>query len=151
MNSHGTKAIFLAMIVTIGVAAAAFVYFTNPSTNIDVGSTVESIRLSGNSSDIVFPELMDAFIEQDMLGNWQVSASFLDDSDGWEYPEPYERTFTISSDNVSAINSALISGLNETYLSEDNEMEVMEPYPHMGFDIEIVYTDGSWIYVCTFQ
>ncbi|MFW9850976.1 MAG: hypothetical protein ACFFF4_17750 [Candidatus Thorarchaeota archaeon] len=151
MNDQGFKAIFLAMIVTMGVAAAAFLYFSNPSIDAIGKSNVISIRINGNSSDIIFDELMDASIDRDALGNWQVSASFLDNSEGWEYPEPYERTFTISYENVSAISYALIAGLNQTYLSEDTEAEVMDPYPHIGFDIEIIYSDGTWIYVCTFQ
>ena len=151
MNDQGLKAIIITVIVTLAVLGAAFLYFNNPTID-DVGeSNVVSISINGNSSDIIFPELMDAYIDRDADGNWQVYASFLDDSEGWEDPEPYERTFTISTENVTAISNALLTGLNQTYLSEDNEAEIMDSYPHIGFDIEIVYADGTWIYVCTFQ
>ncbi len=151
MNTQGSKGIVLAMIITIGVSSAAFLYFINSSDNNPIRTGIDSIRISGNSSDIIYPELMEASIDRGGSGNWLVSAMFLDDSEGWENPESYERAFSIPSENVTSIENALVNGLNQTHPSELVSLDVLEPYPHIGFSIEILYTDGTWIYVCTFQ
>ncbi|MDF1537536.1 MAG: hypothetical protein P1Q69_01355 [Candidatus Thorarchaeota archaeon] len=151
VNVQGSKAILLAMIITLGVSSAAFLYIINSSDTYSGRSGIDSIRIMGNSSDIVYPELMEAYISRDSFGNWLVSATFLDDSEGWENPEAYERTFNISSGNVTAIENALINGLDDTHPSEDVSFDNLESYPHVGFAIEVLYTNGTWIYVCTFQ
>ena len=154
MNTQGPKAIVLAMLVVVGVSATAFLYILNSSenqTNNPNASGIESLRILGNSSDIIYPELMEAFFEQVESGSWLVSASFVDDSEGWENPELYERVFSVSAENMTAINDALNDALNQTHTSEDQVLSILDLNPHVGFAIEILYTDGSWIYLCTFQ
>ena len=93
---------------------------------------------------------MDAYLAfQD--GNWMVSASFVDDSEGWENPEIYDIDFSVTPEEVEIINLSLHDGLNGTHPSEISPSVILEFSPHIGFDIEITYTDGSWIYATTFQ
>ncbi len=153
VNTQGSKAIILAMLVVVGVSATAFLYILNSSenqTNTPNTSGIETLRIFGNSSDIIYPELMEAFFHQELY-EWLVSASFLDDSEGWENPELYERVFGVSDENVTAIDDALSDALSQTHASEDQVLSILDLNPHVGFGIEIIYTDGSWIYLCTFQ
>ena len=153
VNTQGSKAIILAMLVVVGVSATAFLYILNSSenqTNTPNTSGIESLRILGNSSDLIYPELMEAYFYQE-INEWLVSASFLDDSEGWENPELYERTFSVSDENVTAIDDVLKDSLSQTHASEDQVLSILDLNPHVGFGIEIIYTDGSWIYLCTFQ
>lgn len=84
-------------------------------------------------------------------GNWIISASFLNDSEGWENPEIYDIEFSVTPEEVEIINLNLHEGLNGTHPSEISPSVLLESSPHIGFDIEITYTDGSWIYITTFQ
>ena len=108
------------------------------------------MRICGNSTDILYPELMEAFLVF-QEGNWMVNATFVDDSEGWDNPEIYDREFSVTPEEVEIISLSLLEGLNGTYPSEISPSVLLEPSPHIGFDIEITYTDGSWIYVATFQ
>ena len=83
--------------------------------------------------------------------NWTVSANFVDDSEGWENPEIYDREFLVTQEEIEMINLKLLEGLNGTYPSEISPTVLLENSTHIGFDIEIIYTDGSWIYATTFQ
>ncbi|MFW9955720.1 MAG: hypothetical protein ACFFD3_14315 [Candidatus Thorarchaeota archaeon] len=151
MSAQGSKAAIIITVIVISVSAVAFTYFINSSNTSFGGTDVTSITIIGNTSDIVYPELMEASIDRDVFGMWHVSASFLDNSGGWDSTESYERTFIISLENVTAINNALTAGLNLTYPSEDIIQGVMEMGSHIGFIIEVLYSDGTWLYVCTFQ
>ena len=83
--------------------------------------------------------------------SWFISASFMDDSEGWENPELYEREFSVTPQEIENISLSLHEGLNATYPSEISPSVLLESSPHIGFDIEITYTDGSWVYATTFQ
>jgi hypothetical protein len=152
MSQEGTKVIAIATILVIAVSSTAFLYITSVPNDDNTSNTLDiaSITVCGNSTDILYPELMDASLFfQD--GNWTVSASFVDDSEGWENPELYDREFTIASEEVMSISLSFLDGLNDTYPSEMSVSELLEPSPHIGFEIEIIYSDGSWVYVTTFQ
>jgi hypothetical protein len=84
-------------------------------------------------------------------GNWTIVANFVDNSEGWETPDVYNREFSVTTEEIEIINLSLFEGLNDTYPSEISPSDLLESNPHIGFDIEIIYTDGSWIYVTTFQ
>ncbi|MHA2145695.1 MAG: hypothetical protein ACXAB0_09605 [Candidatus Thorarchaeota archaeon] len=108
------------------------------------------MQICGNSTDILYPELMEAFIVF-QESNWTVSANFVDDSEGWENPEIYDREFSVTPEEIEMINLRLHEGLNGTHPSEISPSVMLESNPHIGFGIEIMYTDGSWIYITTFQ
>jgi hypothetical protein len=111
---------------------------------------IASLYILGNSTDILYPELMDASIIY-QNGNWMISANFVDDSEGWENPEIYDREFSVTQEEIENISLRLREGLNSTHPSEISSSVLLESNPHIGFDIEITYTDGSWIYVTAFQ
>lgn len=146
------KAITVVTIIVVAISSTAFFYFSSLSNDSDVTNSLDiaSLRICGNSTDILFPELMEAFLvfQED---NWMVNASFVDDSEGWENPEIYEREFLVTPEEVEIISLNLHEGLNHTYPSEISPTALLESSPHIGFDIEIIYTDDSWIYATTFQ
>lgn len=146
------KAIAVATIIVVAISSAAFYYLSLPSNDSDITNSLDiaSLRICGNSTDILYPELMDASLvfQED---TWMISASFVDDSEGWENPEIYEREFSVTPEEVEIINLSLHEGLNGTHPLEISSSVLLESNPHIGFDIEITYTDGSWIYLTTFQ
>jgi hypothetical protein len=146
------KAIAVATILVVAISSSAFFYISSLSNNSDVTNSLDiaSLRICGNSTDILYPELMDASLVFHE-GNWMISASFVDDSEGWENPEIYDREFSVTPEEVETINLSFHEGLNGTYPSEIPTSELLESNSHIGFDIEITYTDGSWIYATTFQ
>jgi hypothetical protein len=146
------KAIAVATIIVVAISSAAFYYLSSPSNDSDITNSLDiaSLRICGNSTDILYPELMEAsLVFQE--GTWMISASFVDDSEGWENPEIYDREFAVTPEEVEIINLRLHEGLNGTHPSEISPSELLESNPHIGFDIEITYIDGSWIYATTFQ
>jgi len=152
MSQENTKVIAVATILVLAVTSTALFYFSSQSNNGNISNTlnIASIMICGNSTDILYPELMEASVVfQD--GNWTILASFVDDSEGWENTEIYDREFQVTPEEVLSISLSLLEGLNSTYPSEISASELLETSPHIGFDIEITYTDGSWVYVTTFQ
>lgn len=146
------KAIAIATIIVVAMSSTAFFYFSSLSNDSDITNSLDitSLRICGNSTDILYPELMEAFLVF-REGIWMINASFVDDSEGWENPEIYEREFSVTPEEIEMINLKLREGLNGTYPSEISPSVLLESSPHIGFDIEITYADGSWIYVTTFQ
>jgi hypothetical protein len=146
------KAIAIATIIVIAISSTAFFYFSSLSNDSDITNSLDiaSLRILGNSTDILYPELMEAFLVI-QEGNWMISASFVDNSEGWENPEIYDREFSVTPEEIEMINMKLHEGLNGTYPSEISHSVLLESNSHIGFDIEVTYTDGSWIYVVTFQ
>ena len=146
------KAIAIATILVVAISSTAFLYFSSLSNDSDITNSLDitSLRICGNSTDILYPELMEAFLVF-QEGNWMVYATFVDDSEGWENPEIYDIEFSVTPEEIEIISLSLLEGLNGTYPSEISPSVLLEPSPHIGFDIEITYTDGSWIYVVTFQ
>ncbi len=111
-------------------------------------SNVAYMHICGNSSDIVYSELMEATFTPIESGAWWVEVLLLDDSEG-----PYEvtqstETFTASSAEVNTINTALYDGLDQTYASED---VIQNLDLQMGFALDIVYEDGTWISLLSLQ
>ena len=152
MAEGSFKAIAIATLMVVAISSTAFFYFSTLSNDSDITNSLDiaSLRICGNSTDILYPELMDAsLVFQE--GNWVISASFVDDSEGWESPEIYDREFSVTPEEIEIIDLKLHEGLNGTYPSEISPSLLLESNPHIGFDIEITYTDGSWIYVTTFQ
>ncbi len=110
---------------------------------------VALMSICGNSTDIVYPELMEANIVPLSDSEWQVTASFVNDSAGYDEIETYERSFTANVSEVLLINTALYDGLRTTYASNDTYHDFMDT--NMGFSLDISYNDGSWISLLTIQ
>ena len=146
------KAIAIATILVVAISSTTLLYLSSLSNDSDIINSLDilTLRICGNSTDILYPELMDASLDF-REGKWMISASFVDNSKGWENPEIYDREFSVTPDEIEIINLRLHEGLNGTHPSEISPSVLLEPSPHLGFDIEITYTDGSWIYIATFQ
>ncbi len=108
---------------------------------------IGTLRISGNSTDIVYPELMEAEFTPQADGTWHVKASFVDDSAGYDEIEIYDREFFATTTEVGQINTALYDGLDGTYASNDTLSDL--EYASMGFSVDILYTDRSWISMIT--
>ena len=154
MASENSKVVIVATIIIIGISAAAFQSFFNSGNPVVTpnSSGIVTLTISGNSTDLLYPELdwvNFVFLEN---GSWQVNAQFMNDSAGYyESPEIYDRTFIVTPEEVESINDALYEGLNQTYSSNVTALTLLESCSSIWYDIEITYTDDSWIYITTFQ
>ena len=153
MVAENSKAIVVATIIIVGISAAVFLSISSPN-NPPINqpsSEVISLKICGNSSDILYPELAEASFVILEPGSWLVTAQFVDDSAGSEGLEIYDRNFTVTSDDMNSISDALYEGLNLTHSSEGSASTLLGQSPSIWYDIEITYADGSWIYIATFQ
>jgi hypothetical protein len=111
-------------------------------------SDILAVQILGNSTDIVYPELMAALFVPNSTGAWIVNATFLDDSQGPSNITIYEEYFLTTIAEVSDINNAIYAGLDATVPSLDSITEL--PYS-VGFGLDILYTDGTWVQLFTLQ
>jgi hypothetical protein len=154
MAAENSKVVFIAAIIIVGISAAAFLSMSNSGNPIFTrnASGIAALAILANSTDLLYPELAEAsfvFLGDDI---WQVNANFMNDSAGWyEYLETYDRYFTVTSEEIESIDNALYEGLNKTSPSESSALTLLEPGPHIWYQLEITYTNGTWIYITTFQ
>lgn len=154
MSSENSKVVIVVTIIIIGISGAAFLSmsnFGNPNATPNL-TGITTLKIYGNSTDLLYPELAEADFIFLANGSWRIDANFMDDSEGYyEYLEIYDRSFTVTPDEVESINAALYEGLNKTSPSEISALTLLEPSPHIWYQIEITYTNGSWIYLSAFQ
>jgi hypothetical protein len=110
-------------------------------------SDILAVQILGNSTDIVYPELMAALFITDFTGAWNVSATFLNDSNPHDVTV-YEESFFITATEVSNINDAIYTGLETASPSSDAISDLLFS---IGFGLDILYTDGTWIQLFTIQ
>jgi hypothetical protein len=154
MGSENAKIVIVATIIIIGISSAAFLSISNSDDSAVTpnSSGIATLTICGNSSDLLYPELSEANFEFLNNGSWLVSAHFMNDSIGYyESLEIYDRNFAITSEELLSINSAIYEGLNQTYSSNITALMLLDPSPSIWYDIEITYTDGSWVYITAFQ
>jgi hypothetical protein len=154
MTGENSKTVVVATIIILGVFTAAFLSLNNSNdlTDTENSSGIAALTISANSTDLLYPELAEASFL--FLGNdtWQVSANFMNDSVDWyENLMIYDRNFIITSEELKSIDNALYEGLNQTYPSNTSALALLEQSPHMWYQIEITYTNGSWIFITAFQ
>jgi hypothetical protein len=155
MGQESTKVVVLATILVIGISASVFLSLINSDNPVDSEnlSGIASLKILANSTDLLYPELAEASFVY--LGNdaWRVEANFMNDSIDWyENLEIYDLEFTVTSGEVQSIDDALYEGLNKTSPSNISAMDLLEdPCPHIWYQIEITYTDSSWIFITMFQ
>lgn len=111
-------------------------------------SGILAIQILGNSSDIVYPELMTALFIPLGSGIWNVSATFLNDTLGPYNLTFYEETFPTTLTEVENINNAIYNGLDNTTPSLDSPSDLQFS---IGFGLDILYTDGTWIQLFTIE
>ena len=117
---------------------------------VDKSSNILAMAILGNSSDIVYPELMEAVLIPQEGGTWLVRITLLDDSEGPHNLSIYEEEFYASISEVEAINQALYGGLENTTESQVSIYNVTD-LGMMGFGLDILYNDGTWIQLLTIQ
>jgi hypothetical protein len=151
MDSQSTKISVVATVIVLTVASTVLVFgnILNPGESPSE-SGITSIKILANSSDILYPELMEASFEI-KSNSWIVTANFLDDSEGWENPVAYDRTFSVTNEEVVSISDALWESVNSTSPSDDLIDAVLEMWASIGFQVEITYGDGSWVCIWTLQ
>ncbi len=162
-----TKHIAAAIIACGVLSAITFAYMLvhNPSANsendgrfgglladymVNKSSDILAMTILGNSSDIVYPELMDAVFIPQEAGTWLVEVTLLDDSKGPYNLSLYEEAFYASVSEVDTINQALYGGLENTIESQVSIYDVTD-LGIMGFGLDILYNDGTWIQLLTIQ
>jgi hypothetical protein len=155
MGQESSKAVVLATILIVGISAAAYLSLTNSDTPVDTenSSGIASLTILANSTDLLYPELAEAAFVYLWNDTWQVNANFMNNSIDWyENLEIYDQTFTVNSQEVKSIDDALYEGLNKATPSNLTAMALLsDSSPHIWFQIEIVYTNGSWIFITAFQ
>lgn len=151
MDTPSTKLAVTATIVVLAVATSAVVLINLPGgSNGANTSGINRIEIIGNTTDILYPELMDATFAI-VEGQWQVQANFVDDSEGWESPETYDRTFPVAAHEVDSIDDALVSSFNRTVQSQGNLTAILLSGAHIGFCMVVTYNDGGWISIWVLQ
>lgn len=109
-------------------------------------SNILAVQVLGNSTDIIYPELMDALFIPLVGGTWNVTAIFLNDT--VMPPILYAEHFNATLTEVENINNAIYDGLDSTFPSSDSIGDLLFS---IGFGIDVLYTDGTWIQVFTIQ
>lgn len=107
-----------------------------------------AVCILGNSTDIVYPELMEAIFRPQETGEWNVFVRILNDTDP-NNPIIYNTTFDAGLMEVTSINNAIYDGLEATTESPDTLDDIGEA--SIGFGIDVLYTDGTWIQLFTLQ
>lgn len=110
-------------------------------------SDILAVQILGNSTDIVYLDLMYALFVPNITGAWIVSATFLNDTDVHNITS-YEEYFLTTLTEVENINNAIYTGLNATIPSQDSITDLLFP---IGFGLDILYEDGTWIQVFSIQ
>ena len=158
VNNTESKHFFLVVVIVSLVIGLVFAipFLLGPTGNDNNNrwsqptSQVHSLNILGNSSDIVYPELMEAVFELQSSGEYNVSAHFLDDSTSIYEPEIYDRSFYATQAEMNSIIESLYTGLNDTIESSDS-IETITYEGSMGYEVDVIFTDGSWVYILTIQ
>jgi hypothetical protein len=111
-------------------------------------SDILAMSILGNSSDIVYPDLMEAIFLALETGAWNMTARFVNDTD----PDNviiWDATFEASLAEVDGINNAIYTGLASATQSPDSLLSLQ--YAPIGFGIDVLYKDGTWIQLFTLQ
>jgi hypothetical protein len=111
-------------------------------------SDILAMAILGNSSDIVYPDLMEALFVALGTGAWNMTASFVNDTDV-QHITFWETAFEASIVEVGSINDAIYTGLASTTQSSDSLLSLQSA--PIGFGIDVLYKDGTWIQLFTLQ
>ena len=150
---------FIAIVVITSLIIGIIVVIpllTNPAGNNNPGkwdqptSQVQYLTILGNSSDIIYPELMEAVFELQTSEEYNVSAHFLDDSAGPYDLEIYDRSFISTQAEVISIIDALYTSLNDTVQSSDS-INTITYEGSIGYEVDVIFADGTWVYILTIQ
>jgi hypothetical protein len=158
VNPTESKSFFAIVVIASLVVGLVVVipFLTNPTGTDNVEkwnqptSQVQYLTIQGNSSDIIYPELMEAVFEFQSSGEYNVSAHFVDDSISPYDLEIYDLSFKSTQAEMDSIIDALYTGLNDTVQSSDSISTIWDQ-GNMGYEVDVTFTDGTWIYILTIQ
>jgi hypothetical protein len=148
VESGNTRATLTATVLAVMLSAALFAFVINSGDLAGPGksATISSLTICGNSTDILYPELMEA--EFAPAGeDWFVTAKFLDDSQGSYNLSIYRHNFTMSGEELQGLVISLLQGIDSASTSEADAMTVLETSPSYAWQIDVSFTGGSWIYL----
>ncbi len=162
MNRKWLGLLVIPVVLGVLLAAPFLLSLFPPAPPVDDGSTgaslssymegkasdILAVQILGNSTDIVYPELLAALFVPNVTGAWTVSATFLNDTPGPGNPSLYKEYFLTTLSEVENINNALYAGLDATSPSSDSISDILSP---IGFGLDILYEDGTWIQVFSIQ
>ncbi len=111
-------------------------------------SNILAMAILGNSSDVVYPDLMEALFLALGTGTWNMTGRFLNDTDPHNIVL-WDAAFEASVAEVDSINDAIYAGLASTTQSLDSLLSVQ--FALIGFGIDVLYKDGTWIQLFTLQ
>jgi hypothetical protein len=114
----------------------------------DKQSDILAMTILGNSSDIVYPDLMEALFLALETGAWNMTGRFLNDTDPGNVTL-WNAAFEASPAEVDSINNAIYTGLASSTQSLDSLLDLQ--YASIGFGIDVLYKDGTWIQLFTLQ
>lgn len=148
MESGNARSTLTASVLIVVLSTALFLFVIDSSGPIEPSPipTISSLLICGNSTDILYPELMEAEF-QATDRDWSVTAKFLDDSEGFENLSIYWRDFTVREEELHSIVPPLLQGLGSANLSTANIVTVLGSSPSIAWQIELVFTNGSWVYL----
>lgn len=148
MDSGNTRVTLVATLLILALSAGLFISIINQggSDMSDGFLDISSLSICGNSTDILYPELMRAdFV---LVGQeWSVNARFLNDSLSSMNPEIYQCNFTISREDLRTLLAPLLQGIESANTSAIDVRTVLESSPSIAWQIDISFTDGSWIHL----
>ncbi|MFW9913919.1 MAG: hypothetical protein ACFFEU_15675 [Candidatus Thorarchaeota archaeon] len=153
MESKGTAVMIL--VVTVAGLFLAYPLLVGLGNGGDGNSTNDTgilfISVIGNSTDIVYPELGEAQFMPVGLGGWEIDVEIVDDSQGFESVSVYSSTFNAGNEEINQIRSALFLALNGSLVSERTAYDLLNANASIGFLVDMIFDDNTWIHVYTFQ
>ncbi|MHA2384657.1 MAG: hypothetical protein ACXAEE_00450 [Candidatus Thorarchaeota archaeon] len=150
MESKGSAALIL--IVTIAGLFVAYPFLIGLGNTGSTGGTgIVYINVIGNTTDIIYPEMGEAHFIPANLGSWSIDVEMVDDSEGFENVNVYSRAFTASNEDINQIHSALFQALNDSIVSETTAYDLLNTNASIGFIVDMIFDDNTWIHVYTFQ
>ncbi|MFW9804807.1 MAG: hypothetical protein ACFFFC_19280 [Candidatus Thorarchaeota archaeon] len=153
MESKGTAVLIL--VVTVAGLFLAYPLLIGLGNGGDGNSTNDTgivfISVIGNTTDIIYPELGEAQFMPVDLGGWEIDVEMVNDSQGFENVSVYSSTFNADNEEINQIRSALFLALNSSLLSGRTAYDLLNANASIGFLVDMIFDDNTWIKVYTFQ
>ncbi|MFX0053927.1 MAG: hypothetical protein ACFFAX_12090 [Promethearchaeota archaeon] len=150
MESKGTAALIL--IVTVAGLFLAYPLLIGLGNGRSTSETgIVYISVIGNTTDIVYPELGQAKFIPESIGGWSIDVEMVNDSEGFENVSVHQISFTASNEEINQIRSALFLALNGSLVSERTTYDLLNANVSIGFLVDMIFDDNTWIHVYTFQ
>jgi hypothetical protein len=150
MESKGTAVLILIVTVAgVFLAYPLLIGLENGGSTNDTG--IVFISVIGNSTDIVYPELGEAQFMPAGVGGWEIVVEMVDDSQGFESVRVYSSAFNAGNEGINQIRSALFLALNGSLVSERTAYDLLNANASIGFLVDMIFDDNTWIHVYTFQ